>query len=109
MADNKFNNSQDKQNSNETMQREQARMEVSGDRMSEQKGGSDRQEKSAIGGGQTSGQSKDDRSQTGEPGRAPSELGENRNQTSGQSTNQQTGQKSDFDKNREPAKSTDQR
>ena len=71
-----------KSDSNQTMRHEQAKGQVSG------QAGEQRQEKSAIGGGQPSGQ-------TGEPGRARNELDESKGQA---------GQKSEFDKSRsEPA------
>ena len=58
---------------NQTMQHEQAKSSVGGDRRDDKSGfGKDRQEKSAIGGG-------DSGSQTGEPGRARSELDQDKN------------------------------
>ena len=80
MADTNMNKNQ----TNETMQREQAKSSVAGDRKPEQ-GQQDQnrreqgqlnqqgREKSAIGGGQT-GQTGQTGSQTGEPGRARNEL-----------------------------------
>lgn len=64
---------------NQTMKHEQAKGAVSGER----------QEKSAIGGGQTGSQST---SQTGEPGRARNELGQDRNESD--------KSRGEFDKNR---------
>lgn len=63
---------------NQTMRHEQAEGQFSGQR----------DEKSAIGGGES-------RSETGEPGRARNELDQDKTQTS-----QKSGDKSEFDKNR---------
>jgi hypothetical protein len=85
MAD--TNNRMSDKSPNQTMQHEQAKASVSGQQRQPEQGqaGGDRQreqseldrnrqEKSAIGGGQSS-------SQTGEPGRARDELGQNRSET----------------------------
>ena len=94
MADNKMNQNESNEqlrsqanqsDSNQTMRHEQAKGQVSGQR----------DEKSAIGGGQQS-------SQTGEPGRARNELDQERGQQGGQDTDhsEPTGEKSEFDKSR---------
>lgn len=60
------------QSDNQTMQHERAKGSVSGDR----------EEKGAIGGGKSSGQSSgQSSSQTGEPGRARSELNQDKNRS----------------------------
>jgi hypothetical protein len=78
--------SESNQADNQTMRHEQAKGAVSGDRA----------EKSAIGGGQSDGQSG---SQTGEPGRARDELGQDRND-SDKSRNEADKARSEFDKSR---------
>lgn len=87
MADNniKQNQGNDRNQPNQTMQHEQAKGSVSGQGSQSEQGQFDknRQEKGVIGGGQPQGQSKgENKSQTGEPGRARSELDEkNRSET----------------------------
>ena len=90
MADKNMNtnspNTGQSNSSNQTMQHERAKAEVGGNRQQEQGGstgnigerqqsgqfGKDQPERSAIGGGES-------RSETGEPGRARNELGEDKN------------------------------
>lgn len=79
MADNNFSKpgNPDSSKHNQTMQREQAKAEVSGGKSPEDVGRDKRREEnSAIGG--------DARSQTGEPGRARSELDQDRTEPTGQ-------------------------
>ena len=97
MADTK---TPDMKNKDNRSSNEHARSEGNkSDNKMSQSGGNDRsdnrQEKSAIGGGQQSGQ-------TGEPGRARNELDQERGQQGGQDKNQSqpTGEKREFDKNR---------
>ena len=78
MADNNMNKNQSGNDRNQTMQHEQAKASVSGkDNQSSPSGEFDknRQDKSAIGGGEN-------RSQTGEPGRGRDEI--KQGQTTGQ-------------------------
>ena len=82
MADNNIKQNQGGNNDrNQTMQHEQAKASVSGkdnDRSPTGEFDKNRQEKSAIGGGEN-------RSQTGEPGRGRDELDDSRKETTGSS------------------------
>ena len=89
MADNR--NIDEQGNPNQTMQQERAKAEVSGQRQDErdkldQQRHQQRQEKSAIGGGQqpTGQTGSQPASQTGEPGRARNELDQNRSEPTGE-------------------------
>ena len=73
MADNNMKNSTDK---NQTMQNEQAKAGIAGDRKTEQGGITEGREKSAIGGGENR---SEPTSQTGETGRARNELDQDKN------------------------------
>jgi hypothetical protein len=76
MADTK--QSHEQRNPNQTMQREQAKAEVSGNRQDERdKLDQERHQKSGIGGGQPS-------SQTGQAGTTRNELDQNKKEPAGQ-------------------------
>ena len=89
MADTNINKTEDMKK-NDTMQREQAKAELDKNRKPEQGSDTERDEKSAIGGGET-GESR--QSQTGQGGQSSTGQG-------GQSSTGQGGQQ--FDKSREP-------